>query len=83
MKKDSKNILTNNIKKMRDHTSDIAEGVVGTISCVMLSLPMYHEEIEFYLKVCSGLLSILAGAFTIVAMYNKIQKYKNNGNNNI
>lgn len=67
---------------MRDiQTNNVVEGVVGTIASVFLAIPMYHEEIEFAIRVCSGLLSCTAGLFTIVAMYNKIKKYKN-GNNN-
>lgn len=58
----------------------VMDGVVGTIASVTLAIPMYHEEIEFILRILSGACSITAGAFTIVAMYKKIKKY---GNNNL
>lgn len=58
----------------------VMDGVVGTIASVTLAIPMYHEEIEFIVRILSGACSITAGAFTIVAMYKKIKKY---GNNNL
>lgn len=66
---------------MKHESNMIVEGVLGTIASVTLAIPMYHEEIEFAIRILSGLCSVVAGAFTIVAMYKKIKKY--NGNNNL
>lgn len=68
---------------MRHDSNMIVEGIVGTVASVTLAIPMYHEEIEFAIRILSGVCSITAGAFTIVAMYSKIQKYKKDGNNSI
>lgn len=67
---------------MNNHITgdDIATGIAGTLCSVTLAIPVYHEEIEFTIKVMSGLLSGVAACFTIVAMYHKIKKY---GNNNL
>lgn len=65
---------------MKQEHSMVMDGVVGTIASVTLAIPMYHEEIEFLLRILSGVCSITAGVFTIVAMYKKIKKY---GNNNL
>jgi len=66
---------------MRNETNMVVEGVVGTIASVTLAIPMYHEEIEFAIRILSGLCSVTAGVFTMVAMYKKIKKY--NGNDNL
>jgi len=66
---------------MKHESSMIVEGVVGTIASITLAIPMYHEEIEFILRIMSGICSVSAGVFTMIAMYKKIKKY--NGNNNI
>ncbi|CAB5223946.1 hypothetical protein UFOVP386_13 [uncultured Caudovirales phage] len=59
---------------------NIAEGIVGTIASITLAIPLYHEEIEFIIRIMSGIFSISAGIFTMIAMYKKIKKY---GNDNL
>jgi len=49
----------------------IAEGVTGTISSILLSVPAWMLDIEFALKIICLILSGVASIFTIYKMNKK------------
>ena len=53
---------------MSNHEQQIADGVVGTISSIMLSVPAWLLDVEFALKITCLLLSGVASVITIYKM---------------
>lgn len=56
---------------MSNHQQQIAEGVTGTVSSILLSVPAWMLDIEFALKIICLLLSAVASIFTIYKMNKK------------
>lgn len=53
---------------MSNHEQQVADGVVGTISSIMLSVPAWLLDVEFALKITCLLLSGVASVVTIFKM---------------
>jgi hypothetical protein len=53
---------------MSNHEQQVADGVVGTISSIMLSVPAWLLDVEFALKITCLLLSGVASIVTIYKM---------------
>jgi hypothetical protein len=58
---------------MSNHQQQIAEGVTGTVSSILLSVPAWMLDVEFALKIVCLILSGIASIFTIYKM-NKRKK---------
>jgi hypothetical protein len=56
---------------MSNHQQQIAEGVTGTVSSILLSVPAWMLDVEFALKIFCLLLSAVASIFTIYKMSKK------------
>jgi hypothetical protein len=56
---------------MSSNQQQIAEGVTGTISSILLSVPAWMVDVEFALKIFCLLLSAVASVFTIYKMNKK------------
>ena len=56
---------------MSSNQQQIAEGVTGTVSSILLSVPAWMLDIEFALKIICLLLSGVASIFTIYKMNKK------------
>jgi len=56
---------------MSSKEQQIAEGVTGTVSSILLSVPAWMLDIEFALKIICLLLSAVASIFTIYKMNKK------------
>jgi len=56
---------------MSSNQQQIAEGVTGTVSSILLSVPAWMLDIEFALKIICLLLSAAASIFTIYKMNKK------------
>ena len=53
---------------MSNHQQQIAEGVTGTVSSILLSVPAWMLDVEFALKIVCLILSGIASIFTIYKM---------------
>jgi len=53
---------------MSNSQQQIAEGVTGTVSSILLSVPAWMLDIEFALKIVCLILSGIASIFTIYKM---------------
>ena len=53
---------------MSNNQQQIAEGVTGTVSSILLSVPAWMLDIEFALKIVCLILSGIASIFTIYKM---------------
>jgi len=53
---------------MSNHQQQIAEGVTGTVSSILLSVPAWMLDVEFALKIVCLILSGVASIFTIYKM---------------
>ena len=53
---------------MSNHQQQIAEGVTGTISSILLSIPAWLLDVEFAVKMFCLLLSGVASVLTIIKM---------------
>ena len=53
---------------MSNHQQQIAEGVTGTVSSILLSVPAWMVDVEFALKIVCLILSGIASIFTIYKM---------------
>ena len=56
---------------MSNHQQQIAEGVTGTISSILLSVPAWMVDVEFALKIICLILSGVASVITIYKMNKK------------
>jgi hypothetical protein len=56
---------------MSNHQQQIAEGVTGTISSILLSIPAWLLDVEFALKMFCLVLSGIASIYTIIKMSRK------------
>jgi hypothetical protein len=56
---------------MSSNQQQIAEGVTGTVSSILLSVPAWMLDIEFALKIICLILSGVASIFTIYKMNKK------------
>ena len=56
---------------MSNHQQQIAEGVTGTVSSILLSVPAWMLDVEFALKILCLILSAAASIFTIYKMRKK------------
>jgi hypothetical protein len=56
---------------MSSNQQQIAEGVTGTVSSILLSVPAWMVDVEFALKIFCLLLSAAASIFTIYKMNKK------------
>jgi|TARA_R110000868_G_scaffold274490_1_gene533907 hypothetical protein len=56
---------------MSNNQQQIAEGVTGTVSSILLSVPAWMLDVEFALKIFCLLLSAVASIFTIYKMRKK------------
>jgi len=56
---------------MSNHQQQIAEGVTGTVSSILLSVPAWMLDIEFALKIICLILSGVASVITIYKMNKK------------
>jgi hypothetical protein len=56
---------------MSNHQQQIAEGVTGTISSILLSVPAWMLDVEFALKIFCLVLSGIASVITIIKMSKK------------
>jgi hypothetical protein len=56
---------------MSSNQQQVAEGVTGTISSILLSVPAWMVDVEFALKIFCLLLSAAASIFTIYKMNKK------------
>jgi len=56
---------------MSNHQQQIAEGVTGTISSILLSIPAWLLDVEFALKMFCLVLSGIASIYTIIKMSKK------------
>lgn len=56
---------------MSNHQQQIAEGVTGTISSILLSIPAWLLDVEFALKMLCLVLSGIASIYTIIKMSRK------------
>jgi len=53
---------------MSNHQQQVAEGVTGTVSSILLSVPAWMLDVEFALKIVCLILSGIASIFTIYKM---------------
>lgn len=56
---------------MSNHQQQIAEGVTGTVSSILLSVPAWLLDVEFALKMVCLVLSGIASIYTIIKMSKK------------
>jgi hypothetical protein len=56
---------------MNNHQQQVAEGVTGAVSSILLSVPAWMVDVEFALKIFCLLLSAAASIFTIYKMRKK------------
>lgn len=56
---------------MSSNQQQVAEGVTGTISSILLSVPAWMVDVEFALKIICLLLSAVASVITIYKMNKK------------
>jgi flagellar biosynthesis component FlhA len=56
---------------MSNHQQQVAEGITGTVSSILLSIPAWMLDVEFALKIFCLLLSAVASIFTIYKMRKK------------
>jgi hypothetical protein len=56
---------------MSSNQQQIAEGVTGTVSSILLSVPAWMLDVEFALKIFCLLLSAVASIYTIYKMRKK------------
>jgi hypothetical protein len=56
---------------MSNHQQQITEGVTGTISSILLSVPAWLLDVEFALKMFCLVLSGIASIYTIIKMAKK------------
>lgn len=56
---------------MSNHQQQIAEGVTGTVSSILLSVPAWLLNVEFALKMFCLVLSGVASIITIIKMSRK------------
>jgi hypothetical protein len=56
---------------MSNHQQQIAEGVTGTVSSILLSVPAWLLDVEFALKMFCLVLSGIASIYTIIKMSKK------------
>jgi flagellar biosynthesis component FlhA len=56
---------------MSNNQQQIAEGITGTVSSILLSVPAWMLDVEFALKIFCLLLSAVASIFTIHKMRKK------------
>jgi len=56
---------------MSNHQQQITEGVTGTISSILLSVPAWLLDVEFALKMFCLVLSGIASIYTIIKMSRK------------
>ena len=56
---------------MSNHQQQIAEGVTGTISSILLSIPAWLLNVEFAVKMICLVLSGIASVITIIKMSKK------------
>jgi hypothetical protein len=56
---------------MSSNQQQVAEGVTGTLSSILLSVPAWMVDVEFALKIFCLLLSAAASIFTIYKMNKK------------
>jgi hypothetical protein len=56
---------------MSSNQQQIAEGVTGTISSILLSVPAWMVDVEFALKIVCLILSGVASVITIYKMNKK------------
>jgi hypothetical protein len=56
---------------MSNNQQQIAEGVTGTISSILLSVPAWMVDVEFALKIICLILSGVASVITIYKMNKK------------
>ena len=56
---------------MSNHQQQIAEGVTGTISSILLSIPAWMLDVEFAVKMVCLVLSGIASVVTIIKMSKK------------
>jgi flagellar biosynthesis component FlhA len=56
---------------MSNNQQQIAEGVTGTVSSILLSVPAWMLDVEFALKIFCLLLSAVASIYTIYKMRKK------------
>jgi flagellar biosynthesis component FlhA len=69
---EQKGVYLHSIKRdMSNHQQQIAEGVTGTISSILLSVPAWMLDIEFALKIICLILSGVASVITIYKMNKK------------
>lgn len=56
---------------MSNHQQQIAEGVTGTISSILLAVPAWLLDVEFAVKMICLVLSGIASIITIIKMSKK------------
>jgi hypothetical protein len=56
---------------MSSNQQQIAEGITGTISSILLSVPAWLLDVEFALKMFCLVLSGIASIYTIIKMSRK------------
>ena len=56
---------------MSNNQQQVAEGITGTVSSILLSVPAWMLDVEFALKIFCLLLSAVASIFTIYKMRKK------------
>lgn len=56
---------------MSNHQQQVAEGITGTVSSILLSIPAWMLDVEFALKIFCLILSAAASIYTIYKMRKK------------
>jgi hypothetical protein len=56
---------------MSSHQQEVAQGITGTISSILLSVPAWMLDVEFALKIFCLILSAGASIYTIYKMRKK------------
>ena len=56
---------------MSNHQQQVAEGITGTVSSILLSVPAWMVDVEFALKIFCLILSGAASIYTIYKMRKK------------
>jgi hypothetical protein len=56
---------------MSNNQQQVAEGITGTVSSILLSVPAWMLDVEFALKIFCLILSAAASIFTIYKMRKK------------
>jgi hypothetical protein len=56
---------------MSNNQQQVAEGITGTVSSILLSVPAWMLEVEFALKIFCLILSAAASIYTIYKMRKK------------